>query len=180
MSSGKQINVGVVGLGKMGILHASILNVLPNVHLEALCDKSWIMRKLAKNILKDTLVTDDLNKLANLGLDVVYITTPIPSHFSIIKQIYTQNIASNIFCEKTLSSSIAKSEELCTMANNSKGCTMVGYMKRFSVTFQKAKELISQNLLGTVFSFDAYAYSSDFFGVERDPIASARGGVLEI
>jgi predicted dehydrogenase len=30
-----------------------------------------------------------------------------------------------------------------------------------------------------VFSFDAYAYSSDFFGVQRDSVSGARGGVLE-
>jgi predicted dehydrogenase len=30
-----------------------------------------------------------------------------------------------------------------------------------------------------VLSFDAYAYSSDFFGVQRDSVSGARGGVLE-
>ena len=52
-------------------------------------------------------------------------------------------------------------------------------MKRFSVTFRKAKELLDQGVLGSVFSFDAYAYSSDFFGVQRDSVSSGRGGVLE-
>lgn len=52
-------------------------------------------------------------------------------------------------------------------------------MKRFSVTFRKAKELLDQDVLGSVLSFDAYAYSSDFFGVTRDSVSGARGGVLE-
>jgi predicted dehydrogenase len=45
----KKLKVGVVGLGKMGLLHASLLSVMPNVQLAALCDKSWLMRKLAKS-----------------------------------------------------------------------------------------------------------------------------------
>ena len=49
----KKLKVGVVGLGKMGLLHASLLSVMPNVQLAALCDKSWLMRKLAKSALKD-------------------------------------------------------------------------------------------------------------------------------
>jgi predicted dehydrogenase len=39
--------------------------------------------------------------------------------------------------------------------------------------------MLNQGVLGSLLSFDAYAYSSDFFGVERDSISIARGGVLE-
>jgi predicted dehydrogenase len=175
----KKLKVGVVGLGKMGLLHASLLSVMPNVQLAALCDKSWLMRKLAKSTLKGPLVTDKLNEMSNLNLDVVYVTTPIPSHYGIVKEIYAREIARNVFVEKTLSSNYTQSEELCKLAGASQGRTMVGYMKRFSVTFRKAKELLDQGVLGSVLSFDAYAYSSDFFGVQRDSVSGARGGVLE-
>jgi predicted dehydrogenase len=175
----KKLKVGVVGLGKMGLLHASILNVMPNVQLVALCDKSWLMRKLAKSTLKELIVTDKLSDMSNLNLDVIYVTTPIPSHYGIVKEIYIKDIARNVFVEKTLSSRYTQSEDLCRLADNSNGHTMVGYMKRFSVTFRKAKELLDQGVLGSLVSFDAYAFSSDFFGVQRDSVSSARSGVLE-
>ena len=174
-----KLRVGLIGLGKMGLLHASLLNFMPNVQLVGLCDKSWLMRKLAKNTLKGPLVTDKLEKFSKLNLDVVYVNTPIPSHYSIVKEIYTKEIARNVFVEKTLSSNYIQSEELCNLAIASLGHTMVGYMKRFSVTFRKAKELLDQGVLGSVLSFDAYAYSSDFFGVQRKSVSSGRGGVLE-
>jgi len=175
----KKLKVGVVGLGKMGLLHASLLSVMPTVQLAALCDKSWLMRKLAKSTLKGLLVTDKLDEMPNLNLDVVYVATPIPSHYGIVKEIYAREIARNVFVEKTLSSNHTQSEELCILAGASQGHTMVGYMKRFSVTFRKAKELLDQGVLGALSSFDAYAYSSDFFGVKRDSVSGARGGVLE-
>lgn len=175
----KKLKVGVVGLGKMGLLHAALLSVMPTVQLVALCDKSWLMRKLAKSTLKGPLVTDKLGEMSNLNLDVVYVTTPIPSHYSIVKEIYEQDIARNVFVEKTLSSNYTQSEELCKLAGASQGNTMVGYMKRFSVTFRKAKELLDQGVLGSMLSFDAYSYSSDFFGVRRDSVSGGRGGVLE-
>lgn len=176
--NGQKLKAGVIGLGKMGLLHASILKVMPSVELVALCDKSAIMRKFAKNTLKKLLVTDDIDKMANVGLDLVYVTTPIPSHYNIIKDVYGP-ITHNVFTEKTLSASYAQSEELCTIADQQKGCNMVGYMKRFSVTFRKAKDLLDQGLLGRLLNFDAYAYSSDFFGVENNGVSAARGGVLE-
>jgi predicted dehydrogenase len=179
MTVDKRLKVGVVGLGKMGLLHASILNVMPNVQLAALCDKSWLMRKLAKSTLKELIVTDKLSDMSNLNLDVVYVTTPIPSHYGIVKEIYVNDIARNVFVEKTLTSRYTQSEDLCSLAENSKGHTMVGYMKRFSVTFRKAKELLDQGVLGSLVSFDAYAYSSDFFGVQRESVSIARSGVLE-
>lgn len=177
MKERDEIKVGVVGLGKMGLLHASILSKIPQVQLAVLCDKSLIMRKFAKNVLKKPLVTDRLEDMTKLGLDAVYVTTPIPSHYNIIKYVY-KDVASNVFSEKTLTSSYAQSEELCRLSK-SKGVSMVGYMKRFSVTFRAAKDLIDNGSLGSLLSFEAHAYSSDFFGVERTNMPSARGGVLE-
>jgi predicted dehydrogenase len=55
---------------------------------------------------------------------------------------------------------------------------MVGYMKRYAVTFKKAKVLLEEGTIGELISFNAYAYSSDFFGVrERRKFARSRGGV---
>jgi predicted homoserine dehydrogenase-like protein len=36
---GQKLRMGVIGLGKMGILHASILNVSPEVEIVAFCEK---------------------------------------------------------------------------------------------------------------------------------------------
>ena len=65
------------------------------------------------------------------------------------------------------------------MAQNSGGLNMVGYMKRFGVTFQKVRELLSQDAIGQLSSFGAHAYSSDFYGAkESSKMSSKRGGVL--
>jgi predicted dehydrogenase len=55
---------------------------------------------------------------------------------------------------------------------------MVGFMKRFSVTFLEAKRLLNQGILGSIDSFDAYAYSSDFSGISENSKSHSRGGVL--
>ncbi|MCW4024068.1 MAG: Gfo/Idh/MocA family oxidoreductase [Candidatus Bathyarchaeota archaeon] len=172
--------IGVVGLGKMGIMHACLLNVLPNVHVEALCDKSRLMRTVAKSVFQGTLVTNRLDALTDLNLDAIYVLTPIPSHYPIIKQIYTKNLAKNVFVEKTLTSKYAHSLELVKMAEALGGVNMVGYMKRFGVTFNKVKELLDKKVLGDLISFKAYAFSSDFVDVPQGSLVSkARGGVVE-
>jgi predicted dehydrogenase len=38
---------------------------------------------------------------------------------------------------------------------------------------------LKQRIIGDLLHFDAYAYSSDFYGVQRSSASTARGGVLE-
>jgi predicted dehydrogenase len=175
----ENLKVAVIGLGKMGLVHSCILNVLPNVQLIALCEKKAIARRLFGGIFHGIQMVDDVEKLVGLDLDAVYVTTPIPSHFSVVKAIYANNVASNLFVEKTLASNHEEAKELCELADRSGGVNMVGYLRRFYVTFKMAKDLLSQNAVGTVSYFKAYSFSSDFLESKRNPGAMAsRGGVL--
>jgi len=175
----ESLRVAVVGLGKMGLLHASLLNVLPNVEVAAVCEKSSITRKLLKKVLSNVNIVADVTGFSGLDLDVVYITTPIPSHFNVAKTVLTQQLARHIFIEKTLASKYSESTELSQLASKCGGVNMVGYLRRFMVTFVKAKELLAQNAVGAPVSFEVNAFSSDFCGVSNNPKASiSRGGVL--
>ncbi|MEM3551692.1 MAG: Gfo/Idh/MocA family oxidoreductase [Candidatus Bathyarchaeia archaeon] len=164
--AGEKLRVGVVGFGKMGILHAGILNVLPSVELVAVCEKSGLIRRFLKRVFKDVNVVNCVEKLSGFDLDAVYVTTPIGSHFPIIKSIYEKGIVRNVFVEKTLTSNFDEARELCDLARKFSSVNMVGYMRRFSVTFMKAKDLLDEGVVGKPFYFKAYAYSSDFFGLE--------------
>ncbi len=165
----------------MGLLHASLLNVMPEVKLVALCDKSQLMKRLFKKIFKTTGIgiVDDLEKLSDLNLDAVYVTTPISSHAPIVKNLYEKGIARNVFVEKTLASNPLQANDLCNLAESAGGINMVGYMKRFNVVFGKAKSLVQSGDFGEPVSFKAYAYSSDFLGLTKQSKSSAnRGGAL--
>lgn len=176
-----ELRFAVIGLGKMGLLHASLLSAFEDVKLVALCDKSALMTRFCRSIFSSTgqVVVNDLDQLPELELDAVYVTTPISSHASIVKDLYAKGIVKNVFCEKTLASDYGQAKEMCESAKKIGGKTMVGYMKRFSVVFGKAKELLAQGKLGDPYSFSAYAYSSDFLGLTKDSKSSAsRGGAL--
>ena len=173
------VRLAVIGLGKMGLLHASILNVSKNVELVALCDKSPTMRKVLKKLLKNVLLAEDLTQLSSLNLDAVFVTTPIRTHFPIIKNLVANKIARNIFTEKTLASNHSEANELCELARDYQGTMMVGYMKRFGVTFKKVKSFLDERIIGDLVSFDAYAYSSDFAEMNGRSRKSGNGdGVL--
>jgi predicted dehydrogenase len=175
----ESLRIGVVGLGKMGLLHASILNILPGVELAVVCEKSTFTRKLVKKALNGTLVVGDVGEFSGLDLDAVFVTTPTPSHFSVAKAVYQGQIARHVFIEKPLTSRYVQSKELCDLAARNDGVNMVGYLRRFMVTFMKTKELLLQGSIGELVSFNMRAFSSDFFGIhENSMLSMARGGVL--
>jgi len=176
--SSRRLRVAVVGLGKMGIVHSCVMNTLPNVELTALCEKNALTRRLLKRVYRKIRIVDSVQGLAGLNLDAVCVTTPIPTHFAVVKDILAGEVARDLFVEKTLASNYKEAKRLCELAESAGAVNMVGYLRRFYVTFMKARELLSQGVIGEVCSFKAYAYSSDFFGVEKHATSMSRGGVL--
>ena len=168
----------VVGLGKMGLLHASILSILPDVQVEAVCEKSPLVRRFSRKALNGLIVCSDIAELAPLGLDTVHVTTPAPSHYPIIRDVYLHGVARHVFSEKPLASTPVEALELNGLADQHDGVNMVGYHRRFSGTSRKARELLRDGSLGSIVSFKGYAYSSDFLGAKSGSQGSARGGVL--
>lgn len=172
----KVTGVGVIGLGKMGLLHASIFSVIPDVRLTAVCESNGRILRFARKLFPGVPVVDRLDGLSGLALDALCVTTPIPSHYPIMEAVYSNGLTRNVFVEKTLASSYAEAMKLCRLAEERGGVHMVGYMSRFAATFRKAKELLAQKTIGEILSFEAYAYASDFAGEQKNSVR--KGGAL--
>ena len=176
-----KMRTGVVGLGKMGLVHTSILSTFPNIQIVALCDKSRLINKFVNKNFNEIKIVNSVELLRDFDLDIIYITTPIPSHFKIVEMVYSYDIAHNVFVEKTLAGTSTEAEKLCQIAKQHHGANMVGYQKRYCVTFQKARELMNQDVLGTLIRFKVYSYSSDFIDLKKEEmgkVSASRGGVL--
>jgi len=93
------MNVGIVGLGKMGLLHASILNSLDGVKLTTVAENDKLISNYIKNSISSVNIYNDYKKMINSeDLDLVYITTPIDTHVPIALQCIENKI--NFFLEK--------------------------------------------------------------------------------
>lgn len=174
-------NIGIVGLGKMGILHAGIVNSMPDAKVIAICEKDSLIARLAKNFLPKaiTLYDDPLKMLDNEQLDAVFITTPIGTHVPIALDLVRANEELSLFVEKPLASSADQAKMACEAVSKSNGIYMVGFQKRFSPVFQRAKEFIENDSIGDLMFFKAYSFSSDVLhegGSWR--LRSGMGGVL--
>ena len=124
-------NVGIVGLGKMGILHAGVVNSMPDTRVKAICEKDSLVARLAKNFLpKEVTIYDDHFKMLDSErLDAVFITTPIGTHVPILLDLVRANKTLSLFVEKPLATSGDQARMACDAVNKSSGVHMVGFQK---------------------------------------------------
>lgn len=172
------MNVGVIGFGKMGMLHTGILSIINGVNVVAVAEKDDTLRGYLKNIL-DKNIYDDYYKMINKeDLDLVYITTPVSLHAKIANDCIERNI--NFFVEKPLASNLEECNMLYSKLNN-KLVNTVGYSKRFTDTFSKAKELIHKGALGELVYVKGSMYLTQVFSYAkgwRFKKSESGGGVL--
>jgi predicted dehydrogenase len=157
------MKIGVVGLGKMGILHAGIISSIPGASVTAVCEKESLLITAAKAFLPKRIAfyRDHQKMMTEEQLDAVFITTPIATHVSVVNDLLKSNTDLNVFVEKPLAASYEQAKAACQAATRSRGVHMVGFQKRFSPVFREAKQLIEQNIVGAPIFFRGYCFSSD-------------------
>jgi predicted dehydrogenase len=155
------MRVAVVGIGKMGLLHAGIMNAMDGVELCGICDSSKFLLGFAKS-LKNVSTHDDFKKMLDEAKpDAVVITTPVHLHVPMAMECVERGIA--FFLEKPLSIKSSDADALVEAVEKKNIATMVGYMMRYVETFQKAKEIIDSGVLGEVINFNSAIYVAQLF-----------------
>lgn len=156
------MNIGIVGLGKMGLLHAGILNSLDGVKITAIAEKENLIANYVKNSISDVNIYEDYDKmLESEKLDLAYITTPISSHLPVASSCIRND--TNFFIEKPLTKNLEESKTLCTELKKSSLIHSVGYNRRFTDTFSKVKSFLDNKILGDVFDVKSSMYVSNVF-----------------
>jgi len=157
------VRVGIVGFGKMGLLHASILNAFKDTEVIAVAEPLKLMHPALERFQPNLkLYHDYRDMLRENDLDLVVIATPVSSHMSIAKDCIRHKC--HVFIEKPLATSTEESREIVEVlkANPEIRC-VAGYCLRYRCTFQKMKKLLEQNTLGSLISFEGTMYSSDVY-----------------
>jgi predicted dehydrogenase len=177
-----QVRVAVAGFGKMGMLHASLLNVLPEVELCAVAEPHPLVRRFARRVLPGVRFHADLRRLLEREApDAVFVTTPTGLHAPLCEAVLRAGCA--LFVEKPLAADSASCREIVRLAEESPVPTMVGYSKRFAPTYQLARRRLRERAIGPPTSFEGSVLVSQIFSRAegwRYRRAGSGGGVLAV
>ena len=146
----------IIGLGKMGISHCSILGAHPNIEEINICDSSKFLLTAFKKHSKFKCFSDYKTMFNNNKLDFVVIATPTKFHFEMVKFALENNC--HVFCEKPFILNLNEGIELTEIANNKCLVNQVGFHNRFIGTFRLAKKLINKGIIGDICNIKGEAY----------------------
>lgn len=150
------INSAIIGLGKMGLSHCSILNANPYANLSAVCDSSTFLLEAFNKYTTKKTYTDYKIMLEENEINSLIISTPTKYHYDMVNYALQKDI--NIFCEKPFTLKIEEAEKLVNLSKEKKLVNQVGYHNRFIGTFREVKRLIENNIIGEIYHFQGEAY----------------------
>jgi predicted dehydrogenase len=171
------LRVAIVGFGKMGLLHSGILNLLVPRAVKAIVDKSLLLTFGASRIIKTMKFYRDIDKmLRETEPDAVYVTTPTSSHYSIVKNLLNKDVR-YVFVEKPPTLNYEQAYHLSIKKDQR---VMVGFQKRYALTFRHAKLLIDNGVIGEILHVNSYIRSGDILEPTNRFDALGRGALLDL
>jgi predicted dehydrogenase/uncharacterized protein YbjT (DUF2867 family) len=150
----KMIRVGVVGLGKMGMMHLAAINSLSNVKVVALVDsniKSWGVIKSMGT--EGNFYASLQEALEKEKIDKMFVLTPTFTHKKILLTCLKKGLS--VFVEKPLCLDAKEIDDLKEVVKNYPNKVFVGYTLLFKRVVVEVKRIVDSKKYGEVMKFSA-------------------------
>jgi len=152
------IRLGIIGMGRMGITHYSIINSHPEVEIIAVADTSKMTLDLLKKYVPNLQVFKDYKELIDTAKpDALIVCTPPNLHFEVCNYAFQNNI--HVFVEKPFTSNVKHAEELKQKFESKGLVNQVGYVNRFNDVFMTVKKYVESGLIGEIIRFKSEMFS---------------------
>ena len=164
-----KVRFGIIGVGMQGqgLLGESIK--LPEVECAAACDLYDGRHTLAREIAGPNLPVTRRYKelLANKEIDCII--AAVPDHWH--KQIFLDTLSAgkDIYCEKPMSHTAADGVAMVDAAKKSGRIVQIGSQRVSSLVLAKAKEMLSQGMLGDLMLVEGWLGRNDPSGAWQYP-----------
>ena len=126
--SNKHINIGVIGVGHLGIHHVKHYKNIRNIDLVGIYDIDIDRSKYVAEKYK-TIFFEDLKKLIN-KVDALSIVAPTPNHFKIAKLCLENK--KHVFIEKPITVNIKEADTLLRLGIKNSVIIQVGHIERLN------------------------------------------------
>lgn len=144
----KDLNVGVIGLGRIGKLHVhNLFAEIPGIKLTGVSD---IIEDSLEEISKKydiPIVKNDYRYLLdNKEIDAVIICSSTDTHSPIM--IEAAQAGKHIFCEKPIALDLKEIDRALSAVKAAGVKLQIGFNRRFDPSFMKAKEMVQNGKIG--------------------------------
>jgi len=141
------VNIGILGCGRIGQVHARSLQMVDGVRVTAVADAfPETAESLAARTSAAVMSADEI--IASPDVDAVIICTPTDTHFDLIQA--SAKAGKAIFCEKPVDMSADRIRDCITTVEAAGVLFMTGFNRRFDAGFAAIRERIAAGEIGDV------------------------------
>lgn len=152
-----KIKLGIIGVGRMGITHYSIINSHTNVEIESVADPSGLILSMMGKYLPVKTFKDYNELFEQTKPDALLVCTPPHLHYPIIKKAAEKKI--HVFAEKPFTTKKNEAAELAQIYSDNNLINQVGYVLRYNDCFVKSKQLLEDGVIGKIVRFKIEKFS---------------------
>src|SRR6266404_247981 len=141
------LRIAIAGCGKIADQHVLAIRRIPDCQIVSLCDRELLMAKqLGERFGVLECFSDLAEMLRATTPDVVHITTPPQSHFSLAKQCL--EFGSHVYLEKPFTVTADEAEALIQLALSRDQKITAGHNYQFTLEMLKMRQVLKEGFLG--------------------------------
>jgi len=141
------LHVGIVGLGRIGALHASSLRALEGVSRLTVTDADAARARATAESLGATAV-ETPEVLVEAGVEALVIATPTPAHAPLLRLAADAGLPA--FCEKPVALDVAALDDVIAHTERAGILVQIGFQRRFDAGFRAAREAVGTGAVGNL------------------------------
>ncbi len=142
-----RLKVALIGLGRMGRVHAAALAKSRTVEVVAVADPSPQSCEFAKGVFPNADVFAEYSKIfSGIQVQACVIASPTPLHPQMVRDALSNNL--HVLCEKPLALDVEVARELATIATTKDLVLQIGHWRRFSPPWTTAKRVLDSGAIG--------------------------------
>src|SRR6266536_822719 len=151
------MRVGLVGAGRIGVLHAGTLTDGPRVAGLVVADvDNGRARQLADKVGAEVAAVDEL---FDGHADAVVIAAATAAHAELVHRALDAGIP--VFCEQPLAADVPGTREVLVHASAGGGSLQVGFQRRFDAGYRAARSAVRDGQLGWIHSIFSTTFDAE-------------------
>jgi scyllo-inositol 2-dehydrogenase (NAD+) len=175
-----KLNVGLIGLGRLGRIYARDLSTrIACTRLAAVADVDrTAVDEIAREFDVPFSTTNPHDLISHPSVDAVVIVTPTSTHRAVTEAAAASGKA--VFCEKPLSISLDEAAAIKLAVDRSGIFFQMGFMRRFDRGFAAAKQRLDEGAIGDAVVFKSTSRDPFRPSVEYADPRSSGGMILDM
>jgi myo-inositol 2-dehydrogenase/D-chiro-inositol 1-dehydrogenase len=169
---GVGLHVGVIGVGRIGALHARTLQALAGVSSVTLADADAAHAlRVAHEV--GARAVEQAELLVGAGVDALVIATATPGHAPLLRLAAKAGLPA--FCEKPVALDVATLDDLIAEVERAGILVQIGFQRRFDAGYIAARDAVAGGALGNLLVVRAATHDPE---PPAEPYVAASGGMF--